>query len=132
MYTLGEAAKASGFSKSTLSRAIKKGWLSATKQEDGSYVVNAAELERWVAGNSHRNRSMTRIATPDQPPRNTDETGVLQAELEAARQLAAERQRTIDDLRTRLDQESTERRQITLRLLEHEKPKSFWSRLWRA
>lgn len=133
MYTLGNAAKASGFSKSTLSRAIKAGRLSATKQEDGSYAVNPAELERWVAGNGHRNSAKTQIATPEQPLKNTDETGVLQAELDAARQLAADRQKTIDDLRTRLDQESEERRQITLRLLEHQqskKPKSFFSRLF--
>ncbi len=48
-YTLGEAAKAVGFSKTTLSRAIKKGNLSAKRLDDGSYKIDAAELERWSA-----------------------------------------------------------------------------------
>ena len=55
---------------------------------------------------------------------------MLQAELDAARQLAAERQKTIDDLRTRLDQESEERRQLTAMLTDQRtKRKGFWARL---
>ena len=55
-YTLGEAAKAVGFSKPTLSRAIKSGKLSARRLDDGSYSVDASELERWKDANGHRNR----------------------------------------------------------------------------
>ena len=46
MFTLGQAAKETGKSKATLSRDIKKGKLSATKNEDGSYRINPAELFR--------------------------------------------------------------------------------------
>ena len=44
--TLGQAAKQSGIGKATLSRYIKQGKLSAQKQEDGSYRIDASELDR--------------------------------------------------------------------------------------
>ena len=126
MHTLGTAAKATGKSKSTILRAIRDGKLSASKNVHGAYQIEPAELHRvYPAQVAQRSNDTLRT-----PLKNTDETGVLQAELDAARQLAAERQKTIDDLRTRLDQESEERRQITMRMLEYEKPKSFFSRLF--
>ena len=45
-YTLGDAAKATGKSKTTLHRAIKSGRISALKTEDGSYSIEPAELHR--------------------------------------------------------------------------------------
>ena len=67
-YTLGEAAKAVGFSKPTLSRAIKNGKLSAKRLDDGSYSIDPAELERWKDANGHRNGAVKRIATPTETP----------------------------------------------------------------
>lgn len=45
-YTLGEAAKATGLSKMTISRAIKKGTISASKNDNGGYTIEPAELHR--------------------------------------------------------------------------------------
>jgi predicted site-specific integrase-resolvase len=45
-YTLGEAAKAVGKSKTTLHRAIKSGKISASKADDGSYVIEPSESPR--------------------------------------------------------------------------------------
>lgn len=45
-YTLGDAAKATGKSKTTLHRAIKSGRISALKTENGSYSIEPAELHR--------------------------------------------------------------------------------------
>ena len=45
-YTLGEAAKACGMSKATLSKAVKSGKISATKNADGSFSIEAVELHR--------------------------------------------------------------------------------------
>ena len=73
-YTLGEAAKAVGFSKPTLSRAIKNGKLSAIRLDDGSYSIDAAELERWKDANGHRNGAVKRIATPAETPETPSET----------------------------------------------------------
>jgi hypothetical protein len=44
--TLGQAAKVAGLGKTTLTRAIKRGHLSATRREDGSYAIDPSELSR--------------------------------------------------------------------------------------
>jgi hypothetical protein len=54
-YSLTEAARASGKSKMTIQRAIKGGKISASRNEDGSYDIDPAELHRMfpaVSGDS--------------------------------------------------------------------------------
>jgi predicted site-specific integrase-resolvase len=46
MMTLGQAARAAGVGKTTLTRAIKAGRLSATRREDGGYAIDPSELSR--------------------------------------------------------------------------------------
>ena len=46
MYTLGQAAKATGKSKSTISLAISKGSISAEKDDSGRWRIDPAELHR--------------------------------------------------------------------------------------
>ena len=46
MLTLGQAARMTATSKTTLTRAIKAGKLSATRNEDGSYSIEPSELAR--------------------------------------------------------------------------------------
>ncbi len=46
MLTLGQAARLTGTSKTTLTRAIKAGRLSASRREDGGYRIDPAELSR--------------------------------------------------------------------------------------
>src|SRR5215213_8660562 len=46
MLTLGAAAKLTGLNRTTVLRAIKSGKLSAARRDDGSYVIDPAELER--------------------------------------------------------------------------------------
>jgi hypothetical protein len=45
-YTLGQAAKATGKSKMTISRAIKEGKISANKNDNGDYEIDPSELHR--------------------------------------------------------------------------------------
>ena len=77
MITLGEAAQC-GVAKGTISKAIKSGKLSATRNEDSSWSIDAAELQRYVEANRHRFRSET--FKPDQPE-TTAATDALVAEL---------------------------------------------------
>lgn len=44
--SMSRAATITGKSKTTIHRAIKSGKLSATRNEDGTYSINAAELSR--------------------------------------------------------------------------------------
>lgn len=129
MYTLGQAAKEVGCSKATISRAIKNGKLSASKNDDNTYNINAAELQRWLDSNGHVTPPSKRRKTPLETHETPNENSALKTELEALKKLADERAKTIEDLRGRLDKESEERRQITMRMLDYEKPKGFWSRL---
>ena len=46
MYTLGQAAKATGKSKSTISQSISKGRISAEKDDSGRWRIDPAELHR--------------------------------------------------------------------------------------
>jgi excisionase family DNA binding protein len=78
MITLGQAARQCGVSKGTLSKAISTGKLSATRNEDSSWSIDAAELARYVEANRHRFRSET--FKPERP--ETDQaTDALVAEL---------------------------------------------------
>ena len=133
MYTLGQAAKEIGCSKATLSRAIKNGKLSAKKNDDDTYAIDAAELMRWVDSNGRVNRQKKRTQTNGETVETPIENSSLRAELEALRQIADDRQKTIDDLRGRLDAESEERRKLTAMLpdqrREPEPPRGFWARL---
>jgi len=45
-YTLGEAAKATGKSKTTIQRAVSKGFISASKEKSGRYSIDPSELHR--------------------------------------------------------------------------------------
>jgi excisionase family DNA binding protein len=138
-YTLGEAAKAAGFSKPTLSRAIKNGKLSAKRLDDGSYSINAAELERWKDANGHRNSAVKRIATPNETSITPHETNTLQAEVEKLRaQIQADQrergflEQRIEDLRERAERAERKEDQLHALLvdLRPQAPAAPRKRIW--
>jgi len=45
-YTAGQAAKAVGVATATITRALKSGKISGTKNESGAWVIDASELHR--------------------------------------------------------------------------------------
>jgi len=127
-YTLGTAAKATGKSKATISRAIKSGRISAKKTDSGSYAIDPAELHRVFQPTCNDNPQMEQTVTPE-------ETGMLRTENELLRQQLAQVQSTVDDLRKRLDDESKERRttqgKLTALLTDQRgNGGGFWSRLF--
>jgi excisionase family DNA binding protein len=97
LLSAGQAAKHTGVSKPTISRAITDGRLSAIRREDGSWAIDPAELARWKESYGHRHGTMSQTA----PLVETPVTGALhienarlEAELTGARALLdAERQR---------------------------------------
>lgn len=102
-YTLGQAAKATGLSKPTISEAIKKGRISASKNENGAFEIDPAELHRvyppLASPASNEELPTLQNLTPDL----TAKIMVLEVRLNALGelkdQIAAER----DDLRTERD-----------------------------
>lgn len=107
LLSASQAAKEVGKSIPTITRAIKKGKLSATKTEEGGYQIDPAELFRvWPAAKSD--------ATPERDnetgkklghatSKNTDVTGGLEAEVKFLKQLLEDRDGTIADLKDQRD-----------------------------
>lgn len=97
-HTLNAAAKLSGRAKSTISKAIKDGRLSAAKNEKGSFEIDGSELSRvfpFPAGNQ----------SPDLET-NTEserENKVLEVELKAERQMRERLMSEIEDLKIQRD-----------------------------
>lgn len=54
MFSLTQAAKEVGLSRSTIFKAIKMGRLSATKDEQGHFVIDPVELLRVYSVNVHK------------------------------------------------------------------------------
>ncbi|KIN65232.1 putative site-specific recombinase [Sulfitobacter donghicola DSW-25 = KCTC 12864 = JCM 14565] len=107
LLSASQAAKEVGRSIPTITRAIKKGKLSAVKTEEGGYQIDPAELFRvWPAIKSD--------ATPERgnatgkklahaTPKNADVTGGLEAEVKFLKQLLEDRDGTIADLKDQRD-----------------------------
>ena len=119
-YTLGEAAKATGISKASISRAINSGRISATKKDDGSFAIEPVELHRVYPPKSAAPVTETpseTIRNGSADTRNGSDSNVLQARLDAALEQLRDRDGTIDDLRRRLDQSDEERREAQARVI---------------
>ena len=125
MFTLGTAAKHVGKSKPTISKAIKDGKLSATKV-DGVYQIDPSELSRVFPSIA--------TASPQAPTSPSVPLALLE-------QRNAHLEATVDDLKSRLDemklerdralQEAREDRNKAMALLEYQRPKSLWSKLFK-
>ena len=134
-YTLSQAAEATDKSRMTIQRAIKKGRISASKDDSGQYQIDPSELHRVyepVSENDTGNRNILQRDT-------RNDTSMLQAEVDHLHQLLQERDRRIEDkneyiedLRQRLDNESDERRRLSLMITDQttRKRKGVWTRLF--
>ena len=107
-FSITRAAKETGLSKSTISRAVKAGKISAARQDDGSYLIDPAELfrayPRMVAQptsdaphDALRNPHEQRDATA------SHDAEILRVKLEMTEAMLAREQETVADLRRRLD-----------------------------
>jgi excisionase family DNA binding protein len=125
--TLGQAAKQSGIGKATLSRYIKQGKLSAQKQEDGSYRIDASELNRV--------QSIMRPPVEQQPEQNATpiETRMLQREIDLLRETLEQKDKIIADVmneRDRWAHMAESLQEEKQKLLTDGRKGSFWQRLF--
>jgi hypothetical protein len=123
-FSLGQAAKETGLDKSTISRAIKSGRLSAQRKDGGGYEIDPAELFRVFPP-----ASKEQTDTPLPTDAATDallENRELRIKLEAVEARLRDKNEEVHDLRRRLDLEGEERRKLTMMLLAYhpqEQPK---------
>ena len=137
MLTPKMAAERVGKSKATILRNIKDGKLSASRDDSGNYHIDLSELMRVYsvdAGDPPHEvvREALRGGSndPGDAPEKRRDIEVLQVKLEAAHKTIEDRDRelvhrdrTIDDLRERLDKEGEERRRLTA-MLTDQRPKA--------
>jgi len=124
VYTLGEAAKATGMSKATISKSIKNGRISASKDETGTFRIDPSELHRVYPPTV----SSEQKETPESTPAKADIDGTireLRARLEAAQERLSDKDTVIADLREDRDRW----RQQATALLEDQRPKGFLRKL---
>jgi excisionase family DNA binding protein len=137
--TLGQAARLTGTSKTTLTRAIRAGRLSATRRDDGGYEIDPAELSRvYVVTPAtpetgaatgdvvhHATPASDPAATPCDPE-VTARLAALDAEVKGLRELLAEVKANREELRS--DRDDWKGR--AERLLTDQRPPSVWRRLF--
>lgn len=143
MYTLGEAAKATGKGKTTIQKAIKSGKVSAAKGVNGEWQIDPAELHRVyplvnIGGNSKRGDG-EQEGTVKGNSWLEREVEIRDEKIAALERELLNRQTDVADLRRRLDQSEDERRksqtQLTALLTdqrenkEDEPQKRSW-RIW--
>lgn len=139
--SLGEAARLTGKSKSTLARAVKSGRLSAGRHEDGSYTIDPAELSRAYevrpGGTVARGVAQDAAPPPAAPPvaELMARLAAAEAALDEARGALGREREAVDDLRRRLDR-SEERLVAFLRAPprpgeDRESPKQVRRPWWR-
>ena len=124
VYTLGEAAKVTGKSKSTISKAIKSGRISAQKGDTGAFEIDPSELHRVYPTTVEGEQAKS----PKSPEVNSNDDGLireLQARLEATQERLIDKETIISDLREDRDRW----RQQATALLEDKRPRGFWKRL---
>ena len=139
-YTAGEAATATGVNTATITRAIKKGRISATKSDTGAWQIDPAELHRVfppLASKALQQGGVQGDARAVQEESKST-NNALQGELDTMRErlaaaeqraavaeaLAEERARHIDDLRRMLPPPAT-----TPAVAD--RPDRPWWRLWK-
>jgi Mg/Co/Ni transporter MgtE len=115
-FTLSQAAKETGKSKSLIHNAIKSGRLSAYKREDGIFEIDASELFRVFEKNVQERKEEPIIRTESERL----ERLLYEQKIDSlAQQLEREKQFN-RELLSRLDSEAEERRKLTLLLTHHQ------------
>lgn len=135
-YTLGTAAKATGKTKTAIAESIKKGRISATKDDFGRYQIDPAELHRVYPPLSEADRKEDHQEGRDKTQELTSKIMVLEAQLQAIAELKAQIAAERDDLRTDRDHWREEAAQVRRMLTDQSaKPAAepvagFWKRLF--
>ena len=123
-YTLGQAAKATGKSKTTIQRAIAKGSISASKSSSGAYEIDPSELHRvfpLVTPDTGREGSHVDTLRPP------DETPVLQAKIDALEEMLSREREALDEMRT--DRDAWKQQATALLAAPPKRQRRWW--FWR-
>ena len=130
--SLNEAATLTGRAKSTISKALKSGKMSYVSKDPktGAYEIDPAEALRVFP-----KKQETAESYQKETHRNPTENSILQVKLDAADQRYNDAEKTIEDLRARLDKSEAARERQDMLLADLRKSpaqpqkRGFWARL---
>jgi excisionase family DNA binding protein len=136
--SLGQAAKLAGIGKTTLTRAIKAGRISAERLDDGSYRIDPSELARVYPVTLATPETVSAtgdVAHRETLTRDTQDTAetlaklaALDAQIEGLKEIVRRLDDQARDLREDRDQWRAQAENAT-RLLTDQRPRPWWRRL---
>jgi DNA-binding transcriptional MerR regulator len=148
MVTLGQAARLTGLNKSTLNRAIRSGRLSAARRDDGSYLIDPAELSRVYTIHVDRDAQGAPVAETDgvrqcaqgeAQPSSDARIAALEAQVAGLQALLAEVRSSRDEARARdherheqIRQLQEQNRMLLAALPPPPPPQRSWRWWWRT
>ncbi|MFZ3584997.1 hypothetical protein ACOI1H_23060 [Loktanella sp. DJP18] len=127
-YSLNDAAKATGKSKTTIHRALKSGKVSASKTDSGAYAIEPAELHR-VFPPVPMERNTERSEWND-VEHQRDDQGTLRIQLEFLEKERERERQQLQETITDLREDRDRWRQQATALLEDKRPRGFWQKLF--
>ena len=128
VYTLGEAAKATGKSKSTISKAIKNGRISALKGSNGVYSIDPSELHRVYPITIQETGTLEQENIHKSPEVDTTKENKIR-ELEILLKASEQRLEDRDEQLSDIKEDRDKWRQQATALLDDKRPKGFWTRV---
>lgn len=107
MYTLRQAAKATGKAPNTIRNAIKKGRISASQDDTGQFSISAAELHRvypMINAHSVDGGNLHDLDPPTERGKNPAEIEVLNAKIAMLEQMLERERKNGDEWRKQAQQ----------------------------
>lgn len=136
-FTLGQAAKATGRAKGTITNAIKKGRLTAEKNEIGQYEIQPAELFRVFPEQSNNSQKLNKTDAVA-PVQNREimadlavelgktkaENEALEKQIDLLREMLTKSEQTVE--RERANTEEWRKQAQTLALTDQRAKGGWW------
>lgn len=131
MLSLSEAAELTGMTRQGLGKALRSGRLSGTRNENGEWLVDMAELQRVYEIVNPPTRPKPEETGLTTEATDHSRTDVLEREIELLRERIRDKDDVINDLRRRLDTSEDQRTQLNAVLVAQNEQNRvpFWKRL---
>lgn len=135
--TLGQAAKLARIGKTTLTRAIKAGRISAQRREDGSYEIDPSELARVydiapavTPETGIKTGEVGKVETPMRDIETVARQAALDAQIEGLKEIVRRLDDQARDLRADRDQWRAQAERLALTApIAVAAPRSWWRRM---
>jgi hypothetical protein len=136
LYSLGQAAKAAGVSKSTISKALSTGRLSYVEKDSAGYRIDPAELHRVFPLKPRETGAHTPTPNDHEHHANTsaaeEQARLLAVELAGTKALLEEKDRRITDLEADRNEWRKQAQVLAITDQSTPQPASLFDRLFRG